>query len=92
MSAELTAVGGGRSSTRWSATSSRSPSRCARCSGRLPAADWARPTLAVGWTITDQVTHLAYFDDVTRLSVTDPERFTSEAGGWPRTETTSLTG
>jgi uncharacterized protein (TIGR03084 family) len=47
--------------------------------GGLPAADWARPTPAAGWTITDQVTHLAYFDDVTRLSVTDPERFTSEA-------------
>jgi len=45
----------------------------------LPAADWARPTPAAGWTVTDQVTHLAYFDDVTRLSVTDPERFTSEA-------------
>jgi uncharacterized protein (TIGR03084 family) len=48
--------------------------------GGLPAADWARPTPAAGWTITDQVTHLAYFDDVTRLSVVDPERFTSEAG------------
>ena len=46
----------------------------------LPAADWARPTPADGWTVTDEVTHLAYFDDVTRLSVTDPERFTSEAG------------
>jgi uncharacterized protein (TIGR03084 family) len=45
----------------------------------LPAADWARPTPAAGWTVTDQVTHLAYFDDVTRLSVIDPERFTSEA-------------
>jgi uncharacterized protein (TIGR03084 family) len=45
----------------------------------LPAADWARPTPADGWTVTDEVTHLAYFDDVTRLSVTDPERFTSEA-------------
>jgi uncharacterized protein (TIGR03084 family) len=45
----------------------------------LPAADWAMPTPAAGWTVTDQVTHLAYFDDVTRLSVTDPERFTSEA-------------
>jgi uncharacterized protein (TIGR03084 family) len=45
----------------------------------LPAADWGRPTPAAGWTVTDEVTHLAYFDDVTRLSVTDPERFTSEA-------------
>jgi uncharacterized protein (TIGR03084 family) len=46
----------------------------------LAAADWRRATPAAGWTITDQVTHLAYFDDVTRLSVTDPERFTAEAG------------
>ncbi|HEY0936271.1 MAG TPA: TIGR03084 family metal-binding protein [Trebonia sp.] len=45
-----------------------------------PAGDWARPTPAAGWTVTDQVTHLAYFDDVTRLSVTDPERFRAEAG------------
>jgi len=44
-----------------------------------PAADWARPTPADGWTITDQVTHLAYFDDVTRLSLTDPDRFTAAA-------------
>jgi uncharacterized protein (TIGR03084 family) len=44
----------------------------------LPS-DWARPTPAEGWTITDQVTHLAYFDDVTRLSIIDPERFQAEA-------------
>jgi len=47
---------------------------------RLAAADWGLATPAAGWTITDQVTHLAYFDDVTRLSVADPERFTAEAG------------
>jgi uncharacterized protein (TIGR03084 family) len=46
----------------------------------LAAADWGLATPAVGWTITDQVTHLAYFDDVTRLSVTDPARFAAEAG------------
>jgi uncharacterized protein (TIGR03084 family) len=45
----------------------------------LAADDWARPTPADGWTVTDQVTHLAYFDDVTRLSVTDPERFQADA-------------
>jgi uncharacterized protein (TIGR03084 family) len=46
----------------------------------LPAGDWARLTPAVGWTILDQVTHLAYFDDATRLSITDPARFQAEAG------------
>jgi uncharacterized protein (TIGR03084 family) len=45
----------------------------------LSPAGWARPTPAAGWTVTDQVTHLAYFDDVTRLSVTDPDRFRVEA-------------
>jgi uncharacterized protein (TIGR03084 family) len=45
----------------------------------LPAGDWARPTPAAGWTVTDQVTHLAYFDDVTRLSITDPGQFQAEA-------------
>jgi uncharacterized protein (TIGR03084 family) len=45
----------------------------------LPPGDWARPTPAAGWTILDQVTHLAYFDDVTRLSITDPARFQAEA-------------
>jgi len=44
-----------------------------------PASDWARPTPAAGWTIVDQVTHLAYFDDVTRLSITDPGQFRAEA-------------
>jgi uncharacterized protein (TIGR03084 family) len=45
----------------------------------LSPAGWTRPTPAAGWTVTDQVTHLAYFDDVTRLSVTDPDRFRVEA-------------
>jgi uncharacterized protein (TIGR03084 family) len=45
----------------------------------LSDADWGRATPADGWTITDQITHLAYFDDVTRLSLTDPDRFQAEA-------------
>ena len=44
-----------------------------------PDRDWARPTPAAGWTVVDQVTHLAYFDDVTRISITDPERFQADA-------------
>ena len=46
----------------------------------LAEADWILATPAAGWTVTDQVTHLAYFDDVARLSVTEPERFAAEAG------------
>jgi uncharacterized protein (TIGR03084 family) len=47
--------------------------------GHLAPADWARLTPAAGWTITDQVTHLAYFDEVTELSVTDPVKFIADA-------------
>jgi uncharacterized protein (TIGR03084 family) len=39
---------------------------------------WDRPTPAPGWSIRDQVTHLAYFDDVSTLGATDPERFRLE--------------
>jgi uncharacterized protein (TIGR03084 family) len=45
----------------------------------LSPADWTRPTPAAGWTIADQVSHLAYFDQVTLLSLTDPGRFRREA-------------
>jgi uncharacterized protein (TIGR03084 family) len=39
---------------------------------------WGRPTPAAGWTIRDQVSHLAYFDDVAVQSATDPEAFNGE--------------
>jgi uncharacterized protein (TIGR03084 family) len=45
----------------------------------LPAADWDRSTPSPGWTIRDQVTHLAYFDDTAAMAVTDPARFQVEA-------------
>jgi uncharacterized protein (TIGR03084 family) len=41
----------------------------------LPDSEWARPTPAVGWTIADQVSHLAYFDDMAVLAATDPDTF-----------------
>jgi uncharacterized protein (TIGR03084 family) len=37
---------------------------------------WQTPTPAVGWTIADQVSHLAFFDDAAVLSATDPAAFT----------------
>lgn len=40
---------------------------------------WQLPTPAAGWSIADQVSHLAYFDQATLLSVTDPERFRRNA-------------
>ena len=44
----------------------------------LAEPDWRRETPAVGWTIADQVSHLAYFDDVALRSATDPEAFAAE--------------
>jgi uncharacterized protein (TIGR03084 family) len=39
---------------------------------------WRQDTPAVGWSIADQVSHLAYFDDVALRSATDPEAFAAE--------------
>jgi len=36
---------------------------------------WDRPTPAPGWSVRDQVTHLAYFDEATTMAATEPERF-----------------
>jgi uncharacterized protein (TIGR03084 family) len=41
----------------------------------LPEDAWRTPTPAVGWTVHDQVAHLAHFDWVTRLAVAEPQRF-----------------
>jgi uncharacterized protein (TIGR03084 family) len=46
----------------------------------LAEKDWARDTPAAGWTIRDQISHLAFFDEAATLSATDPERFRVEAG------------
>jgi uncharacterized protein (TIGR03084 family) len=47
--------------------------------GALPAAQWGLPTPAPGWTIADQVSHLAYFDEATLLSIRDPDLFRRDA-------------
>jgi uncharacterized protein (TIGR03084 family) len=44
----------------------------------LSDADWQSPTPAEGWTICDQVSHLAHFDQVAITSATDPARFAAE--------------
>ena len=45
----------------------------------LPAASWDAATPADGWTVRDQVGHLAHFDDMGRLAVEEPERFAEQA-------------
>jgi uncharacterized protein (TIGR03084 family) len=40
--------------------------------------DWLLATPAVGWTIADQVSHLAYFDEAAVTSATDPDKFAAD--------------
>ncbi|MCW2616747.1 MAG: hypothetical protein JWN08_3741 [Frankiales bacterium] len=44
----------------------------------LRASSWEAPTPAAGWSIRDQVTHLAFFDDATVLAMTDPDAFCAQ--------------
>jgi len=39
---------------------------------------WQTPTPAAGWSIGDQISHLAFFDDAAIQSATDPEGFAAE--------------
>lgn len=36
---------------------------------------WARPTPAAGWSVADEVGHLAYFDRAAATALSDPEAF-----------------
>lgn len=44
----------------------------------LARADWNAATPAEGWTVRDQVTHLAFFDDAAALSLRDPAGFAKQ--------------
>jgi uncharacterized protein (TIGR03084 family) len=44
----------------------------------LSEAEWKQDTPASGWTVADQVSHLAYFDDVALRSATDAKAFAAE--------------
>ena len=47
--------------------------------GPLTPPQWRLPTPAEGWSIADQVSHLAYFDEAALLSIRAPDRFRREA-------------
>ncbi len=40
-----------------------------------PESAWSTPTPAPRWTVHDQVAHLAYFDEITRQCIAEPEAF-----------------
>lgn len=44
----------------------------------LSPTEWARPTPAEGWTVRDQIAHLAFFDEAAALAAADPEAFAGE--------------
>lgn len=43
--------------------------------GDLGAEQWSRDTASPGWSVFDQVAHLAYFDDRASIAISNPERF-----------------
>lgn len=45
----------------------------------LPRDQWELPTPAAGWSIRDQISHLAFFDDAARLAMADHDGFRSFA-------------
>jgi uncharacterized protein (TIGR03084 family) len=40
---------------------------------------WELPTPAEGWSVRDQISHLAYFDEAATLAAVDPDRFRVDA-------------
>jgi uncharacterized protein (TIGR03084 family) len=49
----------------------------------LDEAGWHTPTPAAGWDIADQISHLAYFDEVTVRSAVHPAEFEAELAATP---------
>jgi uncharacterized protein (TIGR03084 family) len=41
----------------------------------LDESGWNRMTPAAGWTIKDQIRHIAFYDEMAKLAATDPEAF-----------------
>ncbi|KQU45893.1 wyosine base formation domain-containing protein [Rhodococcus sp. Leaf278] len=45
----------------------------------LDDSEWNIPTPSPGWSVRDQISHLAYFDDTANDALLDPDRFRREA-------------
>lgn len=45
----------------------------------LQETQWSLATPAAGWSVADQIGHLAYFDEATLQSLSDPEQFRQDA-------------
>jgi uncharacterized protein (TIGR03084 family) len=43
--------------------------------GSLHNDEWDTPTPAEGWTVKDQISHLAFYDEMATIAVADPEKF-----------------
>lgn len=43
------------------------------------APEWDRPTPAEGWSVRDQISHLAFFDDAGRQALVEPDVFSRSA-------------
>lgn len=48
--------------------------------GGLAEDGWALPTPSAGWTVADQLGHLAYFDAAAATAITDPTGFVASLG------------
>ncbi len=47
----------------------------------MPDPQWSLRTPSAGWDVHDQVVHLAYFDDMALLAMTQPDKFQIKADG-----------
>jgi uncharacterized protein (TIGR03083 family) len=49
----------------------------------LDETGWSTPTPAAGWNIKDQISHLAYFDEVAVQSAVRPDEFRADLAAAP---------
>lgn len=56
----------------------------------LDARAWATPTPAPGWTVQDQIGHLAYYDEVSVLAARAPDAFRAGDVGLPQEDREAL--